>query len=449
MANLCFFLPIFSSFVFLLLCNGVSGDYLLGINYGTVADNLPPPTQVAAFIRDHTTLNKIKIFDANPEIIRAFADTGIWVTVTVSNGDIWSVSKPTAAQWWVEQNVVPFYPRTRIDRICVGNEVVATGDKNLIGHLVPAMRAIHEALLAAGINDIQVSTPHSLGILSRSEPPSSGLFRRVYDRVIFAPMLEFHRETKSPFMICPYPFFGFNDATLDYALFKPNNGVYDKATGMNYTNMFDAQIDAVYSAMKALGYADVDIVVAETGWPSAGDPNQPGVSLENAISYNVNLVKHVNSGVGTPLMPNRTFETYVFSLFNEDLKPSTSERNFGLFRPDFSPVYDVGILRNTQALSPPAMAPEVSKKWCVPKTDASDAALQSNLDFVCSSGIVDCQPIKDGGPCFEPNTVRAHAAYAMNAYYQANGGKDLDCNFINTGVVTNYDPSYEECKYDA
>lgn len=161
-------------------------------------------------------------------------------------------------------------------------------------------------------------------------------------------MLEFHRETKSPFMICPYPYFGFNDKALDYALFKPNVGVYDEVTGMNYTNMFDAQIDAVYSAMKLLSYDDVDIVVAETGWPSAGDPNQPGVSLENAVSYNVNLPRHVNSGVGTPLMPNRTFETYVFSLFNEDLKPSTSERNFGLFRPDFSPVYDVGVLRNTQ-----------------------------------------------------------------------------------------------------
>lgn len=345
MADLCFF-----TFIFLLICNGATGDYLIGINYGTVADNLPPPTQVAAFIRDQTTLNKIKIFDANPEIIPAFADTGVWVTVTVPNGDILSVSKPTGAQWWVEQNVVPYYPHTRIDRICIGNEVMSTGDKNLIAHLVPAMRAIHGALLAAGINDIQVSTPHSLGILSRSEPPSSGRFRSVYDRIIFAPMLEFHRETKSPFMICPYPFFGFNDNTLDYALFKPTNGVYDEATGMNYTNMFDAQLDAVYSAMKALGYADVDIVVAETGWPSAGDPNQLGVSLENAISYNVNLVKHVNSGVGTPLMPNRTFETYLFALFNEDLKPSTSERYFGLFRPDFSPVYDVGILRNTQVI---------------------------------------------------------------------------------------------------
>lgn len=149
-------------------------------------------------------------------------------------------------------------------------------------------------------------------------------------------------------MVSPYPFFGFTDNTLNYALFNPNGGVFDETTGLNYTNMFDAQLDAVYSAMKRLGYDDVDIVVAETGWPSAGDPDQPGISVGNAASYNGNLIRHVNSGKGTPLMPNRTFETYVFSLFNEDLKPSNSERNFGLFRPDLSPVYDVGILRNGQ-----------------------------------------------------------------------------------------------------
>ncbi|KAK8938884.1 hypothetical protein KSP39_PZI011408 [Platanthera zijinensis] len=40
------------------------------------------------------------------------------------------------------------------------------GDRNLIAHLVPAMRS----LSAAGFPQIRVSTPHSLGILSASQP---------------------------------------------------------------------------------------------------------------------------------------------------------------------------------------------------------------------------------------------------------------------------------------
>ncbi|KAK6144600.1 hypothetical protein DH2020_021420 [Rehmannia glutinosa] len=323
--------------------------YTIGVNYGTVADNLPPPSQVAAFINDQTTIDKVKIYDANPDIIKAFANTNISLTITVPNDAVLAVAKPSAAQSWVADNVLAFYPATKIRRIAVGNEILATGDKNLIAHLLPAMKSIHAALQSAEIaDDIQVSTPHSLGILSVSDPPSSGRFRRGYDRVIFAPILEFHRQTKTPFMVCPYPYFGFDEKTLSYALFQPNGGVFDRATGLNYTNMFAGQMDAVYSAMKRVRYGDVDIVVAETGWPSAGDPNQVGVSVDNAVSYNANLVKFVGSGVGTPLMPNRTFETYLFSLFNEDLKPGTSERNFGLFRPDFQPVYDVGVLRNPQ-----------------------------------------------------------------------------------------------------
>lgn len=323
--------------------------YSIGVNYGTVADNLPPPSQVATFLKTRTTIDRVKIFDANPDILRAFAGTGIAVMVTVGNGDVPPLAKLPAAQSWVSNNILPFHPKTIIHCIAVGNEIVATSDKSLIAHLLPAMKALHTALKLANVTDVQVSTPHSLGILApNSEPPSSGRFRRGFDRVVFAPMLEFHRQTKTPFLINPYPFFGFSPETLNYALFKPNGGVFDNVTGLNYTNMFDAQIDAVFSAMKSLGYDDVDIVVAETGWPSFGDPNQLGVSLENAVSYNGNLVKHVSSGKGTPLMPNRTFETYIFSLFNENLKPTISERNYGLFKPDLAPVYDVGILRNDQ-----------------------------------------------------------------------------------------------------
>lgn len=329
-----------------------AGAYSIGVNYGTVADNLPPPSQVAKFLKTQTTIDRVKIFDANPDVLRAFADTGIAVTVTVGNGDVPALSKLPAAQSWVANNILPFYPRTLINRIAVGNEILATSDKALIAHLLPAMKALDSALKQANVTSVQVSTPHSLGILApNSEPPSSGRFRRGYDRVVFAPILEYHRQTKSPFMINPYPFFGFSAKTLNYALFRPNGGIFDNVTGLNYTNMFDAQMDAVFSAMKKVGYDDVDIVVAETGWPSAGDPNQPDVNVQNALSYNGNLVRHVSSGKGTPLMPNRTFETYIFSLFNENLKPTTSERNYGLFKPDLTAVYDVGVLRNEQVIN--------------------------------------------------------------------------------------------------
>ncbi|RWV88052.1 hypothetical protein BHE74_00018329 [Ensete ventricosum] len=417
----------------------------VGVNYGAFADNLPPPAQVAAFLKDRTFVDRVKLFDANADIIRAFAGTGISLMITVPNGDIPSLasrrsSAPSpAASAWVATNVAPFYPATNISLIAVGNEVVATSDRNLIAHLVPAMRSLSAALAASGFPQIRVSTPHSLGILCASEPPSTGRFRPGYDRVIFAPMLDFHRRTRTPFVVNPYPYFGYTARTLDYALFRPNPGVFDAATGVNYTNMFVAQLDAVHAAMQRLGYGDVEIAVGETGWPSAGDPGQLGVSVEDAVSYNANLIRLVNSGKGTPMMPGRRFETYVFALFNENLKPGpTAERHFGLFNADLSPSYDVGLMRDCDHAPAPSGD---SSGWCVATAGASLVELQNNIDYACGSGGADCGAIQNGGACFDPDTLLAHASYAMNAYYQAAGRHDFNCYFGGTGVLTSTDPS--------
>ena len=80
------------------------------------------------------------------------------------------------------------------------------------------------------------------------------------------------------------------------------------------------------------------------------------------------------------------------------------------------------------------------QQWCVPKADASNQALQANINYVCSQG-VDCSPIQPGGVCYAPNNVRALATYAMNAYYQANGRHDFNCDFAHTGVITSVNPS--------
>ncbi|KAH6770966.1 O-Glycosyl hydrolases family 17 protein [Perilla frutescens var. hirtella] len=326
---------------------GVEGG-VIGVNYGTVADNLPPAVEVAQFLAKSTIIKRVRLFDSDPKMVSAFSNTGIGITVTVPSDEIPELSKLYYAQQWVKTKILPHAEATNMIRILVGNEVLSTANKVFISNLVPAMQSLHAALVEESLEKkIKISTPHSLGILSNSKPPSTGKFRQGYDSYIITPLLSFLRETNSPFMINPYPFFGCSDqATLDYALFRPNAGEFDDFTRLTYANMLDAQLDAVFAAMKRLGFADVDIAIAETGWPSRGDAGQLGVDAGSAAEYNRKLMHHVTSGVGTPLMPNRTFETYIFALFNEDLKPGpVCERNFGLFRPDFSPVYDAGILK--------------------------------------------------------------------------------------------------------
>ncbi|RZC93784.1 hypothetical protein C5167_029425 [Papaver somniferum] len=486
-ANKPFLIPSLSIILLLSIIQLATSQYTIGVNYGMVADNLPPPSAVASFLQSKTNIDRIKLFDANPDVLRAFANTNISVTVSIANGYIPDLTDLQKAKEWVSANVVPFYPQTKIIRVLVGNEVMYWKDKKQIAYLLRAMESVHTALQDLGLNKIQVSTPHALNILSISDPPSAGQFKPVYDTHIIKPILEFHNRTKSPFMVCPYPYFGFNDVTLNYAIFKSNPGAVDKNTGKRYMNMFEQLLDATHSAMKRVGFGDVEIVVAETGWPSIGGENQPAVSVENALSYNGGVVKFVNSGKGTPLMPNKKFETYIFSLFNENQKPmGVAEQNFGLFKADFTPVYDVGILKTGDQSAPPSTtpvtptptpvvtpapvdsptpvapvtpapvdsptpttpAPADSKQWCVPAGDVSDEFLQHNIDYVCSLGSVGCQPIQDAGACFDPNTIRSHASFAMNAYYQTFGHEPINCDFTGTGIVVNTDPSYGTCEYE-
>ncbi|KAJ0966725.1 hypothetical protein J5N97_023642 [Dioscorea zingiberensis] len=431
------------SFLFAAFTNAAVHGAVIGVNYGRQGNNLPTPPEVARFLTQTTMMTGVKLFDADPFILQAFAGTNLTINLAVPNELIPKFTNLSFAQHWVRDTILPHTTFTNITRILIGNEVLSTANKSLIRSLVPAMQNLHTGLTSVELHHrIKVSSPNSLSILSTSNPPSTGQFQMGYDTQVIKPMLSFLRATNSVFMVNAYPFFGCNADTLDYALFRGNTRVLDENTRLVYTNMLDGQLDAVYSAMKLLGFADIDIVISETGWPSVGDAWEAGVDLESARDYNAKLLDHVTSGVGTPLMPNRTFETYIFSLFNEDLKPGPiSERNFGLFHPDMTPVYDIGILRSE--------VPDLGevKQWCIPKVNADIKSLQENIDFVCSQGL-DCKPILPGGTCFLPDLPRAHAAYAMNEYFQASGRNSFDCDFGQTGEITTTDPSYGGCKFN-
>ncbi|KAL0388144.1 UNVERIFIED_CONTAM: Glucan endo-1,3-beta-glucosidase [Sesamum radiatum] len=413
----------------------------IGVNYGTLGDNLPPPAQVAQFLKEKTTIDRIKIFDVNPDILRAFANTGILVAVTIPNGEIPALTDVGYARRWVAANIQPFYPATKINYILVGNEILHWGPQNLRDNLVAAMRSVHQALLLSGIKYIKVTTAHSLGILESSEPPSLAKFRPGWDIGVLAPLLQFHRETKTPFMVNPYPYFGYSPENANFTVFHPTKGVFDKFTRRTYGNMFDLLMDAVYVSMMKLRYGDVEIAVGETGWSALGESfEQPRCSVANAAAYNGGLVRKYESGRGTPLMPRGSTRTsgrkgVTRRFFYVNLKTGLCLRGISGFRPDFT------AFTTSPAPRPALPAPaQDGKKWCVPKPDATDAELQANIDYVCSQGL-NCQPIQPGGPCFDPNTVRAHASFVMNTYYQSEGRHDFNCDFSGSGVLTFTDPS--------
>lgn len=91
--------------------------------------------------------------------------------------------------------------------------------------------------------------------------------------------------------------------------------------------------------------ATIEIRVSETGWPSKGDDDEAGATPENARRYNGNLMQIVSQNKGTPAAPDEPLQVYVFALFNENLKPGpASERHYGLFQPDMTPAYNLGVV---------------------------------------------------------------------------------------------------------
>lgn len=345
---------------------GADGMSNLGINYGMVADNLPSPPQVVSLLKS-ISVTKTRIYSADSTVLSAFANSGISVIVGIGNENVASLTDPSFAANWVQTNVASFHPATQISGILVGNEVFSGTDTQLMNNLLPAMKSLYAALKNLGLDDqVFVSTAHSQAILSTSYPPSAGAFVSEIASSYLMPMLQFTKDVGAPFMINPYPYFAYkanpDTVSLQYALSAGGSTetgteatvatstitVTDPNTGLGYNNLLDAQVDAIYAALLSLGYGDMEVIVSETGWPSEGDADEAGATIENAQEYNRNLIARLGRAQGTPARPTVPLQAFIFALFNEDLKPGpTSERHYGLFKPDGTPAYDFGLLNNS------------------------------------------------------------------------------------------------------
>lgn len=315
-----------------------AGAKLIGVCNGRVANNLPSEEEVVQFY-NLKGIKMMRIYDPNEATLHALMGTNIQLILGVPNEDLASLVDPLAASCWISQNVIAFSPQVKFKYIAVGNEVKPL-DANA-QFVLPAMQNIYNALVSANLQtQIKVSTAVDATLLGSSFPPSSGAFSESSSSYI-TPIVQFLANVKAPFLANVYPYFSYVgdpvNIRLDYTLFTvPDGESVVKDGSLSYYNMFDAMLDAFYSALDKVGGSSVEIVVSESGWPSAGGF---AATVSNAGTYYKNLIEHVDKG--TPKRPGKAIETYLFALFDENQKgPAETEQHFGLFSPDKQAKYE-------------------------------------------------------------------------------------------------------------
>ncbi|XP_008800262.2 glucan endo-1,3-beta-glucosidase [Phoenix dactylifera] len=310
----------------------------IGVCYGRRGDNLPQPSEVVDLYKSNN-IGGMRIYDPYQPTLEALGGSNIQLIVDVANEDLQNLaSNPSAASDWVQNNIKA-YPDVSFRYIAVGNEVIPAEDS--AGYVLQAMNNIQSALSASGLQDkIKVSTSVAQSVLVTPYPPSAGAFSSDASQYL-GPIINFLASNGSPLLVNVYPYLSYvgdmQDITIEYALFT-SSGIVVPDGQFGYQNLFDAIVDAVYSALEKAGGSNVEVVVSESGWPSDG--GGAATSVDNARTYNQNLINHV--GQGTPKRSGKAIETYIFAMFNEDQKqPPGIEQNWGLFYPNKQPVYPI------------------------------------------------------------------------------------------------------------
>ncbi|XP_062173207.1 glucan endo-1,3-beta-glucosidase-like [Alnus glutinosa] len=315
----------------------LTGAQSVGVCYGRNGNNLPSDGDVVALYKSNG-IGRMRIYEPYPSTLDALRGSNIELIIGILNSNLQGLTDAAAATTWVQNNIRNYWPDVKFKYIAVGNEV-HPGDSKA-QYLQPAMQNILNAIAAANLQDqIKVTTAIDTTLVDNPYPPSAGLYSNSASSHI-TPIINFLNSNGAPLLVNVYPYFSYinnpSQISLPYALFT-SPGVVVQDGSLGYQNLFDALLDAQYSALEKAGAPNLQIVVSESGWPSEGGD---AASVDNAGTYYNNLINHVKGG--TPKKQGQAIEAYLFAMFDENQKPGAAiEQHFGLFLPNKQPKYQI------------------------------------------------------------------------------------------------------------
>ncbi|CAA0815452.1 O-Glycosyl hydrolases family 17 protein [Striga hermonthica] len=434
----------------LLLCLSVASmvaESGIGVNWGTMSNHRLSPETVVDLLKDNK-IGKVKLFDADPGVLRALMGSGIEVMVGIPNEMLALMSSSSsAADLWVSQNVSRYMGKggANIKYIAVGNEPFLTSYSGQFQpYIMPALTNLQQSLAKANLaGPVKLVVPCNADAYE-SSIPSQGTFRPELAQTI-TQLVTFLNSNGSPFVVNIYPFlslYGNPDFPQDYAFF--GGTAHPVADGPNtYENAFDGNFDTLVSALTKLGYPQMPIVIGEVGWPTDGTVS---ANLSAARAFNQGLAYHVLSNKGTPLRPGvPPMDVYLFSLFDEGAKsvlPGNFERHWGIFSFDGQAKYGLnlgnGLLKNAKRVE------YLPSRWCVANPMRDLSAVASHFKLACS--FADCTTLNYGGSCNDIGE-KGNISYAFNSYYQMQKQNPKSCEFDGLGMITFLDPSVGDCRF--
>ncbi|XP_074307062.1 glucan endo-1,3-beta-glucosidase 8-like [Silene latifolia] len=433
-----------------LISNKVEG---LGVNWGTQANHKLPPDTVVQMLKDNG-IKKVKLFDADENTLSAFHGSDIEVMVAIPNADLAAMTDYNRAKKWVANNITRynFNGGVNIKYVAVGNEPFLTSYNGTFQNITfPALRNIQTALNEAGSgNTIKATVPLNADVYQSptSNPvPSAGIFRP--DILgLMTEIVQFLSQNNAPFSVNIYPFlslYGNPNFPVNYAFFDGGSDpILDN--GVQYTNVFDANYDTLVSALKAIGYGNMPIMIGEVGWPTDGDIN---ANINNAVRFYKGLLPRIAANTGTPLRPG-AIEMYLFGLIDEDAKsvaPGAFERHWGIFRYDGQPKFPMDLSGQNRDiyLVGAKDVQYLENQWCTFNTNAKDLSkLADNINFACT--FADCTPLGYGSSC-NGLDANSNASYAFNVYFQTQNQNLEACDFEGLAKLSTQNISTGNCNF--